>query len=120
MAEVNEEKEYTVYIWIEETNLDQNIMMGQTFNTVIRATGEMYYTSSEEDFDIDENGVITLYKGEGGNVIIPETINDVAVTAIGPVAFSNVIPDFDTLQPVGFKDMNPVTSVVIPEGVTTI
>ncbi len=49
---------------------------------------------------IDENGVLTDYKGSGGDIVIPE-----GVTSIGWGAFDNC---------------NNLTSITIPEGVTSI
>ena len=55
--------------------------------------------SNINDFVI-ENGVLKKYKGQGGDVVIPE-----GVTSIGFWAFS---------------DCSSLASVVIPEGVTSI
>ena len=33
---------------------------------------------------------ITEYTGDGGNVTIPDTINGLSVTSIGPNAFNNI------------------------------
>ena len=96
-------KTYHLYVWIEETGLDQSTMMGQTFSTIIKADAEAYHTSPESDFTVDSSGVITAYTGTGGDVIIPEKIGDIAVTHTG----SEVLK-------------NKITSVVIPNGVTTI
>ena len=55
---------------------------------------------AESDFEIDENGILTAYHGDGGDVVIPE-----GITEIGEKAFENCIS---------------LTSVIIPEGVTKI
>ncbi len=55
--------------------------------------------SNINDFVI-ENGVLKEYKGQGGDVVIPE-----GVTSIGAWAF---------------KYCSSLASVVIPEGVTSI
>ena len=62
--------------------------------------------ASEGDFTIDvQNGMITAYKGAGGAVVVPETINGVAVHGIGTAAFTQ----------------NPnITSVVLPSSLTHI
>ena len=55
--------------------------------------------SNINDFVI-ENGELQKYKGQGGDVVIPE-----GVTSIGDCAFSGC---------------SSLTSVVIPDGVTSI
>ena len=61
--------------------------------------------------------MITNYKGEGGDVVIPAMIGKAKVTAIGEDAFS--ASEFNSR--VKNKDARKkITSVVIPEGVTTI
>jgi len=56
---------------------------------------------------ITNNGAITItgYSGPGGNVTIPETVDGLPVTCIGPYAF---------------YALSTLTSVTIPPGVTTI
>lgn len=60
--------------------------------------------SLDTDFEFS-NGIITKYRGAGGDVIIPESIKGVPVKEIGAYAFN--------------ANKN-VTSVAIPEGVHTI
>ncbi len=55
---------------------------------------------SDADFTINQNGVLTKYTGNGGNVTIPDS-----VTSIGTIAFRNC---------------SNVTSVTIPDSVTSI
>ena len=70
-----------------------------------------------------ENGVLKEYKGQGGDVVIPE-----GVTNIGASAFSGcsslasvVIPEGVTsIGDEAFYYCQSLTSVVIPEGVTSI
>lgn len=68
-------------------------------------TGVSTYALS--DF-IVEDGMITSYNGDGGDVVIPETINGETITGIGDYAF-----DYDEISTL-------VTSVVIPATVETI
>lgn len=61
--------------------------------------------TAESDFEFDESsGTIKKYKGKATDVVIPEKINEKAVTTIGKGAFAR----------------KGLTSVVIPEGVETI
>ena len=78
--------------------------------------------SNINDFVI-ENGVLKEYKGQGGDVVIPE-----GVTSIGDGAFwgcrsltSVVIPEGVTsIGDSAFAGCSSLTSIVIPEGVTYI
>ncbi|WP_303867637.1 leucine-rich repeat protein [Acetobacterium wieringae] len=58
-----------------------------------------------DQYKTTELGVITAYSGPGGNVTVPETVNGIAVTGIGANAF---------------KGQTNVTSVSIPQTVTSI
>jgi hypothetical protein len=63
------------------------------------------YLTSISPFGFDETtGTITHYVGDSLDIIIPEQIDGIAVTAIGEHAFSN----------------HGITSLVIPEGVISI
>lgn len=46
-------------------------------------------TSAESDFTLGDGGVITKYTGDGGNVVIPSTIDGRTVYGIGEKAFQN-------------------------------
>ena len=71
---------------------------------VSAACAVVFAQNAASDFEIDANGTITKYVGWGTTVVIPETINDVRVTAIGDSAFTK----------------NDLTSVTIPQGVISI
>ena len=76
-----------------------------------------------EDFEIDEYGTLIKYKGNGGDIVIPE-----GVTSIGDMAFfgcsdlisieisNNVI----SIGKGAFSGCSGLTSVEIPKGVTKI
>ena len=121
-----DEKEYNLYIWIEETHLDQSVMMGQTFKATIQAEGEAYYTSPESDFVVSEAGVLTAYNGPGGDIIIPPVVNGITVTSIGDEVFlaknltNVIIPDtITTIGSIAFASNN-LSEIVIPNSVTSI
>ena len=74
-----------------------------TTESTTEATSE---TTTQSDFVFDSGtGTITGYTGAGGNVVIPDSIDGVAVRAIGARAFYY---------------NNTLTGISIPEGVTTI
>ncbi|MBQ7140508.1 MAG: leucine-rich repeat domain-containing protein [Bacilli bacterium] len=105
--EVGEEKSYSLYIWIDETGVDQSSMMAQTFNVTIQAQGEVYWTSPESDFTVTEEGVLTAYNGSDATVVIPPVVNGVTVTEIG----SELLIE---------TDIEKIKNVIIPNGVVTI
>ncbi len=68
----------------------------------------------EGDYQFDkDSGTIIGYNGRGGNVIIPNAIDGVAVTAIGSGAFCSESEMYQT-------DPLSITGIVIPEGVTSV
>ncbi|HEY5468317.1 MAG TPA: leucine-rich repeat protein [Coriobacteriia bacterium] len=60
-----------------------------------------------EEFRTDSSGVLLTYGGSGGAVVIPAMSGGIRITSIGAYAFQG-------------KGYNAVTSVSIPEGVTSI
>ncbi|MBQ7141201.1 MAG: leucine-rich repeat domain-containing protein [Bacilli bacterium] len=117
-----DEKEYNLYIWIEETHLNQSVMMGEEFKATITATGEEYWTSPESDFTVSEAGVLTAYNGPGGDIIIPPVVNGVTVTEIGDSFHPGIYIDYGdgSSLPIEITRTNLLTSVVIPNTVTKI
>ncbi|MDR1226062.1 MAG: leucine-rich repeat protein [Prevotellaceae bacterium] len=100
-----------------DNSRDVNAVAGQIVPCDVALTGN-------PDFEV-ENGVLTAYRGKGGNVIIPD---DWGITAIGVRAFESNILLISVVVPEGvvvigesaFKDCTNLTSVVIPEGVMSI
>ena len=89
---------------------------------VVDPTTALKANAGDEDFDI-EDGVVTGYHGEGGNITLPET-----ATAIGPWAFAEsplvtgvTIPG--NIQDIGqgcFSNCPNLTRVTIEDGPTVI
>jgi hypothetical protein len=72
-----------------------------------------------QDFSYtNTNGTITItgYKGAGGDVVIPSTIDSLPVTRIGDGAFS-FVNNLSESNPTGLSNM---TSVTIPDSVTNL
>ena len=82
--------------------------------------------SNENDFEIDENGIITAYAGKDKDIVIPARIGGIPVTAIGPRVFekrsltSVIMPESVTSIGVGAFYENRLISIVIPGSVTSI
>jgi hypothetical protein len=75
------------------------------------------------DFEINEKGVLTRYRGAGGDVTVPE-----GVTAIGRVSFSKHVKVTAVTLPasvreigyMAFMNCTGLTSITLPEGLTGI
>jgi len=84
--------------------------------------GEYTYTVT------NDKATITKYTGTGGNVNIPSTLGNIAVTSIGVNAFNNCVGVTSVTIPQGvtsigfgaFEYCNYLTSINIPQSVTTI
>ena len=57
----------------------------------------------EEDFVIDENGVLTAYKGHDTEIVLPEGVKVIETSAF-----------------IGFRGYRAVKKLIVPEGVTEI
>ncbi len=125
---------YTLYIWIDGANYDNPIdMLGKEFNFKLKfdATQEIekeIETTSEECFTFDEStGTITDYVCSIKDVVIPNTINGVAVTTIGGAAFAEdsyvesvtIGSSVTTIEYWAFAYC-PIVTVTIGKNVTTI
>lgn len=91
----------------------------------INLTDSIAY-SAESDFYFDGKGTITGYKGTGGDVVIPNTIGGVPVTAIGPKAFSGnpnlksiSMPSVTSIDDFAFYNCYNLLTINMPE-VTSI
>ena len=71
--------------------------------------------SKEEDFEFDTTkGTITGYKGSGGAVVVPMTIDNVVVENIGSYAFMRM--DYDIWEPIS----NNISSLILPSGLLSL
>ncbi len=81
------------------------LTVGAVLASSVALTSATFTASADAEF-IFEDGTITGVIGElEGDVVVPETIDDVAVTAIGDEAF---------------YDQDEMTSITLPDTVTTI
>ena len=89
----------------------------------------IYTIADENDFIINEEGVITSYHGEKNCVIVPDSINGVTITAIGEYAFYNdeveskikdiILPDSATeILPYAFFECTDLEYIAAPNVVS--
>lgn len=83
----------------------QGVMAQQAAESETVSTYSASRASDESKFIIDENGVITSYKGYKLTVTVPETINGIIPTKIGDGAFENNVV---------------VRNITLPDSVTVI
>lgn len=83
----------------------QGVMAQENVNYETVGTYSASRASDESKFIIDENGVITAYKGYKLTVTVPETINGIIPTKIGDGAFENNVV---------------VRNITLPDSVTVI
>lgn len=63
----------------------------QYYSREIEKRPRIQYVGAEKDFEITPDGVITSYHGEIRDLLVPETINGIAVTGITENAFYGLI-----------------------------
>lgn len=80
---------YTKPILIDKITNVHAVAYSQNKLKSLQNTAQYYMTStdSENNFEIDSNGVITKYNGNNNFLTIPNSINGITVTAIGPRVF---------------------------------
>lgn len=83
----------------------QGVLAQENVNYETVSTYSASRASDESKFIIDENGVITAYKGYKLTVTVPETINGIIPTKIGDGAFENNVV---------------VRNITLPDSVTVI
>lgn len=83
----------------------QGVLAQENVNYETVGTYSASRASDESKFVIDENGVITTYKGYKLTVTVPETINGIIPTKIGDGAFENNVV---------------VRNITLPDSVTVI
>lgn len=83
----------------------QGVLAQENVNYETVSTYSASRASDESKFTIDENGVVTAYKGYKLTVTVPETINGIVPTKIGDGAFENNVV---------------VRNITLPDSVTVI
>ncbi|MBR3149275.1 MAG: S8 family serine peptidase [Eubacterium sp.] len=116
---LTERTEYTGEIALDRPCIIVAIASYNSFLDSDITQGRYYiqYSSDENKFTIDENGTITGYSGNTANLVIPEEVNGITVTAIGENAFTQ----YDSKR---YVNPDPTTnylrSVTLPDSCTTI
>ena len=84
---------------------------------------------SDFEYEVEDGKVtITNYTGKGGDVVVPDTIDGLPVTAIGDNAFcyctgltSITLPEgCTTIGYYAFSNCTKLTSITLPASLTTI
>lgn len=79
--------------------------------------------AEDSDFQIDENGVLTKYLGSGGDVVIPDGVSAIGVSAFRGCSSLESVTIPDSVKDIGdfaFKGCSSLGSVTIPDSVTAI
>lgn len=116
---LTERTEYTGEITLDRPCIVVAVASYNSFLDSDITQGRYYiqYSSDKDKFSIDENGTITGYSGNTANLVIPEEVNGITVTAIGENAFTQ----YDSKR---YVNPDPTTnylrSVTLPDSCTTI
>lgn len=89
------------------------------------------YDAEKPEFEIDENGVLTQYNGEGGEVVLPETVKEIAYGVFSNNSITKVTVNEGcsnnlrewTGDPAGYReelDMPLLKGVIVSEKFTEI
>lgn len=97
---------------------------GGYYSDEVEATPRIQHTDSDENFEIDNDGIIKRYTGNVLDLFVPETINGVTVTGFDKGAFNAVIgltlPETVTEIPVSAFAKNSTIEFVRGEGIVTV
>ena len=97
---------------------------GGYYSDEVEATPRIHHTDSDENFEIDNDGIIKRYTGNVLDLFVPETINGVTVTGFDKGAFNAVIglilPKTVTEIPTGAFSKNSTIEFVCGKGIITV
>ncbi len=97
---------------------------GGYYSDEVEATPRIQHTDSDENFEIDNDGIIKRYTGNVLDLFVPETINGVTVTGFDKGAFNAVIglilPKTVTEIPTGAFSKNSTIEFVCGKGIITV
>ncbi len=109
----------TVLALSQSSALASNLNFASSLQTLPLETSTLFQqetlSSAESDFNF-VNGTITDYRGQGGHVVIPSTINGETVHSVGDFAFNHAtsvlsITMPDTITTVGMQSFQGCTSM---------
>lgn len=97
---------------------------GGYYSDEVEATPRIQHTDSDENFEIDNDGIIKRYTGNVLDLFVPETINGVTVTGFDKGAFNAVIglilPKTVTEIPTCAFSKNSTIEFVCGKGIITV
>lgn len=97
---------------------------GGYYSDEVEATPRIQYADNDENFVIDNDGIIQRYTGNILDLFVPKTINGITVTGFSKGAFNTVIgltlPETITKIPVSAFSKNAKIEFVRGEGIVTV
>ena len=94
------------------------------YSDEVEATPRIQYIDSDDNFVIDNSGIITRYAGDITDLYVPDTINGITVTGLVKGAFRNLIgltlPETITEMPAGVFSKDSTLEYICGKGIINV